>query len=193
MANTNIDEVFKQIEKDFVELSKTAARNAATKAQRDIQKKADQFIDEYYASYKPVWYHRKKKALYKLVEKYYKEEPNKNGIKIEFGVKYIPEKISGIHRSYSPYHQGGGAWISRASDADSFNFNSGSNGIPDAEWIANKFIEGIHPSGKLGDDDGFRDARSPDTKMQNFFDKELPDLVMTYMNKYLLSLVKYYF
>ena len=30
MAATNIDEVFAQIEKDFVELSKTAARNAAT-------------------------------------------------------------------------------------------------------------------------------------------------------------------
>ena len=47
MAATNIDEVFKKIEKDFVELSKTAARNAATKAQKDIAEKADRFIDEY--------------------------------------------------------------------------------------------------------------------------------------------------
>lgn len=192
MANTNIDEVFKQIEKDFIELSKTAARNAATKAQKDIQAKADQFIDEYYASYQPVWYHRKR-ALYKLVEKYYNETANKNGIKIEFGVKYNPNNIAGIHRSYSPYHQGGGAWVSRMRDADSFNFDSSNNGIPDAEWIANQFIEGIHPSGKLGDDGGFKDYKSPDAKMQKFFNTELQDLVMSYMNKYLLSLVGHYF
>lgn len=192
MAATNIDEVFKQIEKDFVELSKTAARNAATKAQKDIAEKADRFIDEYYDSYKPKWYNRKK-HLYKLVQKYYQERQLKQGIVIEFGVQYSPSKIRGLHKSYSPYHQGGSQWVSRMRDSNSFHFDKGDNGIPEAEWITEKFLEGIHPSGKLGDEDGKRDMQSPDEKMQRFFDKELGDLVMTYMNRYLLDLVKYYF
>ena len=192
MAATNIDEVFKKIEKDFVELSKTAARNAATKAQKDIAEKADKFIDEYYASYKPSWYNRKK-HLYKLVQKYYQERQLKRGIVIEFGVQYTPSKIRGLHKSYSPYHKGGSRWVSRMRDADGFHFDAGDNGIPEAEWITEKFLEGIHPSGKLGDEDGIQDAQSPDEKMQHFFDKELSDLVMTYMNRYLLDSVGYYF
>lgn len=192
MAATNIDQVFKKIEKDFVELSKTAARNAATKAQKDIAEKADKFIDEYYASYKPAWYNRKK-HLYKLVQKYYQERQLKKGIVIEFGVQYSPSQIRGLHKSYSPYHKGGSQWISRMRDADSFHFDAGDNGIPEAEWITEKFLEGIHPSGKLGDEDGIMDAQSPDEKMQHFFDKELGDLVMTYMNRYLLDSVRRYF
>ena len=190
MAATNIDEVFKQIEKDFVELSKTAARNAATKAQKDIAEKADKFIDEYYASYKPAWYNRKK-HLYKLVQKYYQERQLKKGIVIEFGVEYSASKIRGLHKSYSYWHQRGGEWKSRASSG--FNFDTGDNGIPEPEWITENFLEGIHPSGKLGDDNGIRNAQSPDEKMQKFFDKELSDLISTYMNRYLLDSVKYYF
>lgn len=192
MAATNIDAVFKKIEKDFVELSKNAARNAATKAQKDIAAKADKFIDEYYASYKPKWYKRKR-ALYKLVQKYYQETQTTKGISIEFGIQYTPSKIYGMHKSYSPYHKGGTSWISRADYPESFHFDKGDNGIPEATWITDNFLEGIHPSGKLGDKDGIRDKRSPDEKMQKFFDKELNDLVMKYMNKYLLDLVKYYF
>jgi hypothetical protein len=192
MASENIDAVFAQIEKDFVELSKTAARNAAVKAQKDIRAKADKFISEYYSSYTPVWYHRKK-ALYALVENFYQETVTGKGITIKFGIQYVPENIAGVHRSYSPYHQGGGAWISRMKDADSFHFDSGDNGIPSADWITNQFIEGIHPSGKLGDNGGSRDGQSPDDKMKKFFDNELDDLVMSYVNKYLLSLVGHYF
>ena len=192
MAATNIDEVFKKIEKDFMELSKTAARNAATKAQKDIKEKADKFIDEYYSSYKPAWYNRKR-SLYKLVQPYYRETFTKKGIKIEFGIQYVPSKIRGIHKSYSPYHKSGNRWISRERDSGSFHFDKGDNGIPEPTWITDKFLEGIHPSGKLGDENGIKDSHSPDEKMQMFFDKELGDLVMTYMNKSLLDSVKYYF
>ena len=168
MAATNIDEVFKKIEKDFVVLSEKAARSAATKAQKDIARKADKFIDEYYASYKPAWYHNRKEALYDLVQEYYKEKDRKNGIVIEFGVQYVPSKIRRVHKSYSPYHKTGSKWVSRQRDKDSFHFDAGDNGIPEPEWITEKFLEGIHPSGKLGDDGGARDAQSPDEKMQKF-------------------------
>lgn len=192
MAVTDIDKVFAQIEKDFVLLSQSAARGAATKAQKDIAAKADKFIDEYYASYKPKWY-RRKKHLYKLVEKYYREVKTKKGIMIEFGIQYVPSKIRGLHKSYSPYHQSGDTWVSRMRDSDSFHFDKGDNGIPEATWITDKFLEGIHPSGKLGDEGGKQDRLSPDVKMQKFFNKELSDLVMTYMNRNLLNLVRTYF
>lgn len=192
MAVTDIDKVFAQIEKDFVLLSQSAARGAANKAQKDIQKKADKFIDEYYASYTPRWY-RRKKHLYKLVQRYYREDKTSKGIMIEFGVEYSASKIRGLHKSYSPYHQSGGAWVSRARDKDSFHFNAGDNGVPEAEWITNMFLSGAHPSGKLGDEDGIRDVMSPDRKMQQFFNTELQDLVMKYMHKNLLDLVKGYF
>lgn len=190
MAATNFDKVFKKIEKDFVELYKNAARNAATKAQKDIAKKADQFIKEYYDSYSPKWY-RRKYHLYKLVQKYYREDKLKHGIMIEFGVEYSASKIRGLHKSYSDWHQSGNEWRSRA--LAGFNFDSRDNGIPQPEWITENFLEGIHPSGKLGDNEGIRDAQSPDEKMQRFFNRELGDLVSTYISKYLLDSVKYYF
>ena len=192
MAATDIDKVFAKIEKDFVLLSQSAARGAANKAQKDIQKKADKFIDEYYASYDPKWYHRKC-HLYKLVQRYYREDKTHRGILIEFGVEYSSSKIRGLHKSYSWRHQSGDAWVSRKRDEDSFHFNAGDNGIPEAEWITEKFLHGIHPSGKLGDEDNIEIKPSPDDKMQHFFNTELQDLVMSYMNKNLLDLAKGYF
>jgi hypothetical protein len=189
MAATNIDEIFSQIEKDFVELSKNAARSAANKAQKDIREKADKFIKEYYA-YEPEVYIRTY-SLYKLVENYYAESNKGNGIEIEFGVKYNPSNISGLHRSNSWYRQTGTRWIPRLSG--DFDFDSQNNGIPSATWITEKFIEGIHPSGQIGNDGGIADMMSPDSKMQKFFDTELEDLVLSYINQSLLDSVAAYF
>ena len=156
MAATNIDEIFDRIEKDFVKLSKNAARSAANKAQKDISKKADRFIDEYYASYQPKWYKRQHK-LKNLITKYYKEADTSNGIRIEFGIKYDASRIAGLHKSNSWWHQSGSEWISR-SDKGRFHFDGQDNGIPSAEWITNQFLEGIHPWAQT-------DSQSPDDKM----------------------------
>lgn len=193
MVATSFDDVFKRIENDFVKLSKTAARNAANKAQKDIREKADKFISEYY-EYDAKWYKKSRKySLYKLVQDYYQETQTNNGIMIEFGVQYSSSQIRGIHKSYSPYHQRGNKWVSRERDKDSFKFDSGDNGIPEPEWITENFLEGIHPSGKLGDENGIRDAQSPDEKMQKFFDTELNNLISTYISESLLNSVKSYF
>lgn len=183
MAGTNIEAIFSQIEKDFVELSKNAARSAANKAQKDIQNKADKFVEEYYASYRPHIYKRQN-ALYKLITPYYKEKETGNGIRIEFGVKYNASKIKGIHKSGSWWHQSGGKWVSR--DDPSFNFDKGDNGIPEPEWITDQFLSGIHPWAQT-------DAQSPDEKMQDFFDTKLDDMVSGYIGKALLDAVSSYF
>ena len=182
MAATNIDKIFKQIEEDFVELSKEAARSAANKAQKDIRLKADKFIDEYYAEYTPKIYKRKY-ALYKLITKYYKERETTKGTKIEFGVEYRPSKIKGIHHSGSKLHKSGTKWISRHDSG--FSWDSGDNGIPEPEWITERFLAGEHPWG-----DTFK---SSDEKMQEFFDTELDNLVGGYMHEALYSAVEKYF
>lgn len=191
MATTNVDKIFAQIEKDFVELSKNAARNAANKAQEDIKQKADKFIDEYYKYDAKVYKRQRKHALYKLVEKYYEEKESPDGIMIRFGIIYNPSNIKGIHKSNSWYHQSGTEWIPR--NSGNFDFDSQNNGIPSATWITEKFWEGVHPSGKIGDNDGVHDDQSPDQKMQAFFDTELNNLLKTYISKALLGAVKEYF
>ena len=191
MAAINIDEVFNQIEKDFVKLSKDAAREAANRAQKDIVRQADKFINEYYDEYTPKVYKKRQKALFKLMQDYYKEKEVKSGTVIEFGVEYNSEKIKGVHRSRSPLHQYGNEWIPRNSSA--FKWDSGDNGIPEPEWITNKFLSGEHPSGFAGVDDGIKVGQSPDEKMQHFFDTKLDDLVGTYMYGALMDAVKKYF
>ena len=190
MASTNIDKIFRQIEKDYIKLAKEAAQKAATKAQKEVRQKADQFIDEYYDEYAPYYYNRKY-ALYKLVEDVYEESSSAKGIMIEFGVKYNSSNIAGAHKSNSWYRKSGTRWIPRLSG--DFDFDSQNNGIPQAEWITEKFLAGQHPSGKIGDDGGIECFGSPDEKMQKFFDTELNNKLTSYMSEALLSAVKTYF
>lgn len=185
MADTNFDAIFAQIEKDFVKLSKNAAKSAANKAQNDIREKADKFISEYYESYTPKIY-RRKHALYKLVQNYYKERDNGKGLTIEFGIKYSPSKMGHVHRSNSWWHQSGKEWKSRLDTESKFNSSRQDNGIPSPEWITSNFLDGIHPWAQT-------DAPSPDDKMQKFFDDELESLINTYMSDALMESVASYF
>lgn len=183
MASTNGDQIFAQIESDFAELAKRAAREAATKAQKDIRKKADKFIKEYYA-FQPKVYKNRKHALYKLVENYYDARETAGSVEIEFGVTYNPGNIAGIHKSNSRYHQGGSKWISR--NDPNFNWDGKNNGIPEADWITGQFLAGVHPwSGA--------DSQSPDEKMQKFFDTELESLINGYISSSLLNAIREYF
>lgn len=189
MASKNVDKAFRRIEKDFVKLAKAAAKNAAEKAQKDIRAKADEFIDDYYDEWQPDFYKRKY-ALYNLVEGVYKERETSKGIEIEFGVKYNASNIAGVHESNSWYRQSGTNWIPRLSR--DFDFDSQNNGIPQAPWIMDKFLHGIHPSGYIGDSGGMK-FKSSDAKMQSFFDKTLNKRLQSYMNDELMRAVRKYF
>lgn len=190
MAGTNIDEIFGRIEADFVELSKEAAKKAARKAQKDIRKKADKFVAEYYDEYTPTVYKNRQGSLKNTIQDYYKESEGGSGVSIEFGVTYDPSRV-GDHHSNSWYRKSGTSWIPRLSG--DFDFDSQNNGIPSATWIFDKFWQGVHPSGKIGDDGGIKCGPSSDEKMQDFFDAELSDLVMSYMNAALFEALAAYF
>lgn len=189
MASTNVDKIFRQIKKDYIQLAKNVAKEAANEAQADIQEKADSFIDEYYSEYSPKRYKRKK-ALYNLVEPIYRETESKNGILFEFGIRYNPSNIEGVHKSNSWYRQSGTHWIPRLSG--DFDFDSKNNGIPQASWITENFLSGIHPSGLVGDDGGSK-FTSPDEKMQKFFESELGDKITSYAQTALWSALEKYF
>lgn len=190
MAATNINQIFKQIKEDFVEISKNAAKSAANKAQKDIREKADQFIKEYYG-YQPKVYKRRKKALYKLIKDHYVEVESAKGIMIEFGVIYDPSQIEGMHTSNSWWHQSGGTWISRRNDMENFDFKSQNNGVPGAEFITSNFLDGIHYIDEYGN--AIEYGGSPDEKMQKFFDGELESKIKSYISSALLSAVGEYF
>lgn len=189
MAYTNIDAAFKQIREDFVELSKNAARAAANKAQKDIKEKADQFIKEYY-EYKPKIYNERKMALYKLVEDYYAEKESSGGLTVKFGVTYEPSKIEGLHESKSQFHKSGKKWIPR-SQFTKDNWATSNNGIPEAKFIAENFVSGIHYIDEYGNK--IEDEESSDDKMQSFFDKELDNIVSEYISSELMSALAAYF
>ena len=188
MAATNIENIFSQIKKDFVKLSKDAARDAAKKAQIDIATQANKFISEYY-EYKPKVYKNRKNALYKLVQRYYKEKETKRGMVIEFGVEYNPTKIKNLHTSNSWWHRTGTKWIPRGSSG--FNEDGQDNGIPEPEWITNNFLAGVHY--EFADGRKIQDAQSPDEKMQSFFDNQLDNLIGSYMSTALYDAVRTYF
>lgn len=190
MAAVNINEFLKQIEEDFEKLSKDAARKAAKKAQKDIVRQADKFVSDYYFEYEPKRYKNRQRALFKLVQDYYKEKGSADGISIEFGVQYDSNKIRDIHWSRSPLHQGGNKWIARGDSG--FNWHSQDNGIPEPEWIMQKFLAGLHPSGMPGDNGGTKVGDSPDKKMQYFFDTKLDNLVGNYMYSELIKAVETY-
>ena len=184
MAATSFDAIFDELKKDFIKLSKDAAKKAAIKAQPDIEEKADQFIDEYY-DYKPKRYKRKY-ALYNLIQQYYKESETSDGILITFGIEYVPSKIKGVHRSNSWYHQSGDKWRSVTQIGGGGLSQSQDNGIPEPEWITERFLAGEHPWGQT-------DSQSPDDKMQEFFDAELENLVAGYASSALFDAISTYF
>lgn len=187
MAVTNVGDFFSQIEENFIEITKNAARTAAKQAQKDIKKKADQFISEYYQY--PTQYDRLY-ALYNIVDDYYSESDGGSGIAIQFGVTYDPSKL-GQHTSNSWYRQSGASWIPRMHG--DFDFDSQNNGMPSSAWIVDKFWSGIHPSGKIGDNSGHKDQMSSDQKMQHFFDGELQGKVNSYLQSAFYSELSKYF
>ena len=103
---------------------------------------------------------------------------------IEFGIEYKPHNIAGVHKSGSWYHQSGTKWIPRSSG--NFDYDSQNNGIPEASWIAEQYLEGIHPWAHT-------EPKGADELMQEFFDTELPGLVDKYMSKALMDAIRRYF
>lgn len=177
MAVKGLDAAFDAIIKDCQAVAVEAVKSAAKKAQADIVKEAESYLQKYYTNYTPKRYkrtHRLKRAILP----YWADKTGKNGISIEVGVQYKSSALKGAYRSNSSWHQSGDTWRS-VTDRSKF---SADNGIPEPEWIMNNFLEGVHPWAQ-------DDAESTNSLMEKFFDNELPNRINQYVQDELFAAI----
>ena len=172
----NLDKMFKQIQKNSEELALTAMMNAANKAFSLAQQEAKNCLKNYLKRKPSVYQRINPSPLWKATQ-YAKPKLTESGgvCIIAFGIRYDSTKIKGVYKSNSWWHQTGNEWVSRFDEPEKFKFDSQANGIPDAGWILNNYLEGVHPGFIDGIDYGWKDSTSPHSTMTNFFEKELKD------------------
>ena len=179
MAGKNIDDAFAAIIKDCQAVAVEAVKNAAKKAQNDILKEADNYLQRYYTNYPKPKRYKRTYQLKNAIKPIFEDRSGPNGISVEVGVEYDSGALKGYY-SNSWYHQSGTHWISR--DSGDFDFDSQNNGIPEPEWIMNNFLEGIHPWAQ-------EDAESTNSLMQDFFDVQLAGRIEKYVQEELFDAI----
>lgn len=169
----SIDAHFAAILKDVRANVERAVKIAAKKAQSDIIKEANTYLEQYYANYTPKKYkrtHYLKNAILPIS----KIDSNNRMIKITIGVRYSPSKLAGHYTSNSKYHQSGAKWVSHLDKE--FKFDSSNNGIPEPDWILNNFLHGQHGGYQ-------QDFNSTYTLMDDFLANTLPDRIQKYVQR----------
>lgn len=177
MAVKSLDAAFDAIIKDCQAVAVEAVKNAAKKAQTDIVKETESYLQKYYRNYTPTVYkrtYRLKRAMFP----YWADKTGKNGISIEVGVQYKSSALNGAYRSNSPWHQSGDTWHS-VTDYSKF---SSDNGIPEPDWVLNNFLEGVHPWAQT-------DRESTNSLMEKFFENELPNKIDQYVSESLFAAI----
>ena len=177
MAVKGLDAAFDAIIKDCQAVAVEAVKNAAKKAQADIVKEADNYLQRYYSNYSPKRYKRTYR-LKRAILPYWADKTGKNGISIEVGVQYKSSALKGAYHSNSPWHQSGDTWRA-VTDYSKF---SSDNGIPEPEWIMNNFLEGVHPWAQT-------DSESTNSLMEEFFENELPNKINQYIQDELFAAI----
>lgn len=188
MAGQSIDEAFAAIIKDCQAVAVEAVKNAAKKAQNDIVKEANSYLQKYYNNYKPRKYKRKYK-LNNAINPILEDNTSNDSISIEVGVEYDSTKLKGLYTSNSRFHQSGDVWRS-VTDHSKF---SPDNGIPQPEWIMNNFLEGIHPITERNGDNYIynpqKDTESTNSLMEDFFDTQLLNHIEQYVQNELFDAI----
>ena len=172
----NLDSMFKKIQKNSEELGMAAMMSAAKKAYKLAVAEAKSCLKNY-LNKKPKRYDRLNPSPLEDALMYSKPKltEEKGVCYISFALRYDSSKIVGKYESNSWWHQSGGEWVSRFKNENNFKYDSQANGIPDAGWILNNYLEGVHPGWYNGVDYGWKDARKTKDTMKNFFEKELHD------------------
>lgn len=178
----NVNSVLDGVLKDTKRLASKAVNDAAHKGQKDIMKKAKDYLKEYYASYTPKIY-RRTKNLKRAIVPVFNKNSTKDLISIEIGVEYNPDLLKGVYQSRSRYHQSGDVWkvVPETVKRDN-NLFSSDYGIPGSEWILDNFLHGEHGGAQ-------RDFNGTYTLMPDFLDNELPNKLNQYVQEAFLSTV----
>lgn len=191
MAVQGLDAAFAAIIKDCQAVAVEAVKNAAKKAQTDILKEADTYLQKYYGNYPNPKRYRRTHRLKRAILPYWSDKSGRDRITIEVGVQYKSSALKGAYKSNSRFHQSGDVWRSITSTNDySLNIPSpdkiqkfgADNGIPEPDWILNNFLEGVHPWAQT-------DGESTNSLMEEFFDKELPNRIEQYIQEGLFGAI----
>jgi hypothetical protein len=181
-VSKNIDKIFKQIQKESEQIALNAMVQVKNELKQKVEEEKTSCLKRYYA-YKPKIYKRiGGMALGKAISvSATKDEVIKQKSYFMIRLRYDSTKIEGMHTdkknhgSRSRFHQTGDEWISRFDSPGRFNFGSDAHGIPEASWILENYMKGIHPGAPWANDTV--DSENTEEHMTEFFDKTLPGMV----------------
>lgn len=165
---TQLDAIFKKIEKNSKQIAIEAMRDVAREAYKLSANKAKECLKNYYSSYKPKRYKRTKQLIKAIKTVKPVEKTNGGNHLIKFAIIYDSSRLVGLYHSNSWYHQSGAEWIGR--DDPYFDFDSQNHGVVEPSFILSNYLEGFHPWAKV-------DSWSTDEVMTQFFQQELPSRV----------------
>ena len=174
----DLNKLFNEISKNSKALAMNAMNAAAQKAYDMSVQKAESCLQQYYSNYSPRYYKRTgtlKKAI-KLHAP--KQVSSGKSHEIRFSIEYDSSMIEGLYASNSWYHQSGDTWRS----VEQYNTFSQDNGIPDAGWILENYLYGIHPryvgTPQTGiSNNSVQDRTNTMSEMTRFFQAELPRVI----------------
>ena len=179
---SDLGAVVDEILKDYKAIALEAAKEAAHKGQDDAMEEAKKYLQEYYAAYTPGMYNRKY-ALRRAILPYWGDRSNSNGVSITIGVQYNAGALSGAYTSNSAYHKSGGDWRTVPWEVKkNRSLFSSDYGTPDPNWILDNYLKGEHGG-------YYNDGQGTWEKMNKFFDNELPNRVVNYMQSALFGAI----
>ena len=172
----DLNAIFAQINKQSKQMAINAMREVANKMRDLVIKTAQDSLKRYYASYTPRQYKRTHQLRKAIQIRKLKEVSRGDKYSISFFLRYDASKLSGAYHSNSWYHQSGSTWKPVMHTWDPNYIKHGvrdtnigqDNGVPEASWILNNYLHGVHPWGGT-------DAESTDATMTRLFKQELPN------------------
>ncbi len=132
------DNIMFQILGEVDDIRKKALKESVKIVKKDMKEKvSDRAVMEYYMDYTPTIYKRSY-GFFDIFKSYARQ----NGNTLYAWIEYDSDKMK-KHKSNSPRHKSGEKWIPRWND--DFDSEGGGNGVPDNDWIFDRFWEGTHP------------------------------------------------
>jgi hypothetical protein len=182
----NLGDAFKEIEKQSKQMAINSMKTVAQKAHKLALKKALSCLKQYYKNYKPKRYKRSN-SLKNAIKTYSPKESIRGTThNVSFSVVYDSRYLNGLYHSNSWYHQSGNTWkpvvltwapdnlVKQYANDEWYkgmrNDYGQDNGVPEAGWILNNYLQGVHPWAKT-------DNESTGTMMKKFFQEDLPNKV----------------
>ena len=179
---TQLEAIFKKIEKNSKQIAISSMRTAAVKAHKLAERQAKECLQKYYSSYAPKRYKRTKTLAKAIRSVKPMEKTSGSNHLIKFGIIYDSNLIKGMYESNSWYHKSGDEWIPR--DSEDFNKDSQGNGAVQSFFVLENYLNGIHPWVQ-------NDSWSTREVMTELFEEKMPgyldSLVYQAMQKAVMS------